>query len=56
MKIIFPCLCFVTIAVTACYDCDIDAIYQNAIFHREIQLKIVAKNLATIKRRRIFVV
>ncbi|DBA55406.1 TPA_asm: hypothetical protein [Porphyromonas phage phage017a_JCVISC001] len=56
MKIIFSCLCFATVCITACYDCNIDAIYQNAFSHREIQSKIVAKNLATSKRHRIFVV
>ncbi|XAW31986.1 hypothetical protein [Porphyromonas phage phage019b_ATCC49417] len=56
MKILFSCLCFATACITACYDCNIDAIYQNAFSHRKIQSKIVAKFLATSKRCRIFVV
>nr|DAV71637.1 MAG TPA: protein of unknown function (DUF4971) [Caudoviricetes sp.] len=56
MKILFSCFYFVTVCITACYDCDIDAIYQNAFSHRKIQSKMVAKNLATSKKHRIFVV
>ncbi|DBA55404.1 TPA_asm: hypothetical protein [Porphyromonas phage phage017a_JCVISC001] len=56
MKILFLYFRFVTMCITACYDCCIDAIYQNAFSYRKIQSKIVAKNLATSKKHRIFVV